>query len=283
LQSFTKALYEAATAVKTGGKIIGGAGALGGLGDVPDRRPGQTKTPGEKTKGFGRLSEAEAEIAQRQLQEQQARRDRVAELRKQNPGMTASEALERARKESAMPPPPTPTPAPVGGVKGALGRAGNFISSPKGMGIGLVAGIGADFLAEALGRETTGGKIADTAGSALGMAGTGAMIGSMIAPGVGTAVGAALGGIVGTVSGLWKNFFSEEAGSISKVVKEDKETAEEKALKDQKTLIEQNQRIIEEMRGMREETAYGNQIAGRGVGYQADSNRKLTDLRNAQP
>lgn len=261
LQTFTKALYEAATAAKVGGRTIIGGGPERGRPGSPPRAPGPTPEPGKPgaphTPGPVILGPDGKPL----------------------PPSTPRTPTPTPPPVPPTPVPPTPAPPAPGGVKGALGKVGGALLTPKGMGIGLFAGLGADFLAEALGRETTGGKVADTAGSALGMAGTGAMIGTMIAGPIGTAVGAGVGALVGGISGVWKNFLSNEAGSISKVVKDEKMTAEEKSLRDQRRLEEQNNQILQELRRGNEEVSYGNQINARGVSYAASSERKLSDLR----
>lgn len=104
---------------------------------------------------------------------------------------------------------------------GSSGRAaGGFFSNPrirgglKGFGIGSAVGFGADLAADALGRDTVGGQLANTASYAATGAGTGAMIGSVI-PGLGTAIGGTIGGILGTGYGIYDSFFSDKDNQVS--------------------------------------------------------------------
>jgi hypothetical protein len=90
-----------------------------------------------------------------------------------------------------------------------------LIGAAKGGLLGLSVGLGADYVADKLGRETKGGAAADTLGTAASWAGTGAMIGSVV-PGVGTGIGAAVGGVAGAAKGLydnWGTFFGEKDSS----------------------------------------------------------------------
>lgn len=96
-------------------------------------------------------------------------------------------------------------PASGGGGKGGLGS--KLMKGVKGFGVGSLVGIGADFAADALGRDTTAGKSADVLGTAAGWAGTGALLGSIV-PGLGTTVGAVLGGALGAGYGAYQNFFA---------------------------------------------------------------------------
>ena len=103
-----------------------------------------------------------------------------------------------------------PKKLPKGGkIAGALGKLGGMgtklLGAAKGSLLGLGVGLGADYLADQLGRETKGGAAADTIGSAATYAGTGALIGSVV-PGVGTLVGGALGGVAGAAKGLYDNW-----------------------------------------------------------------------------
>lgn len=187
------------------------------------------------------------------------RLSRAAELRRQNPNLSHADALKKAK----------------------MGQLSEKMTSPKALGIGMVAGIGLDVvsgMALEAGHETLG-KGLDVASSTVGMAGTGAMIGSLIAPGVGTAVGAALGGVAGGMISVWKNYLSDESASIAKTMTDQQLSAAEKAEKETRDSFEANRRMIEELRALREETGYGNQINARGVSYAASSERKLSDLR----
>lgn len=103
-----------------------------------------------------------------------------------------------------------PKKIPKGGkIAGALSKVGGMgsklLGAAKGGLLGMGVGLGADYLADKLGRETTGGAAADTVGQAATWAGTGAMLGSVV-PGVGTLVGGAIGGVAGAAKGLYDNW-----------------------------------------------------------------------------
>lgn len=92
---------------------------------------------------------------------------------------------------------------------GSLGKtAMSAVSSTpkllKGATIGGLVGIGGDYAADKLGRDTKGGAAADILGQTASYASTGALVGSVI-PGVGTAVGAGVGGVIGAGKGIWDN------------------------------------------------------------------------------
>jgi hypothetical protein len=162
-----------------------------------------------------------------------------------------------------------------------LASAGEKMMSPKGIGIGMVAGIGVDMMKDAAiagGHEETA-KVLDVTGSALSMAGTGAMLGTMIGGPVGTAVGAALGGVAGGLVSVWKNYLSEESASVAKTMEEQQLSAAEKREKENRDALDANRKMIEELKAIREEAGYGNQINARGVSYQASTERKIADLR----
>lgn len=83
------------------------------------------------------------------------------------------------------------------GIGDALkGTAGKAI---KGAGIGGAAAIAGSLASDALGRETTAGKLADIAGTAAGFAGMGAMLGPY---------GAIAGGLLGAGYGIYQNYFN---------------------------------------------------------------------------
>ncbi len=116
------------------------------------------------------------------------------------------------------------TSGPDRGDKGGKGGGGS--SSPSdtgdakkggkfgklgGLGLGLAGGLAGDMAADALGRDTTGGKLADVAGTAATFAGMGAMLGPL---------GALAGGVAGAGYGAYKNFFGgpkmADGGIVSK-------------------------------------------------------------------
>ncbi len=221
--------------------------------------PGNTKIEGNRA----RRRAEELRSASVAAEERRDKISRAAELRRKDPSMTMSEALAKAGSQQKM------------------SKLGDKLTSPKALGVGMAAGLGLDIasnMAMEAGSEKLG-KALDVGSSAIGLAGTGAMIGSLIAPGVGTAVGAALGGLVGGLTSIWKNYLSDESASISKAVTDQQLSAAEKAEKENRDSLEANRRMIEELRALREESSYGNQINARGVSYAASSERKLSDLR----
>ena len=78
------------------------------------------------------------------------------------------------------------------------GKKGGKFGKLGGLGLGLAGGLAGDMAADALGRDTTGGKLADVAGTAASWAGMGAMLGPW---------GALAGGVAGAGYGAYKNFF----------------------------------------------------------------------------
>ncbi len=90
-------------------------------------------------------------------------------------------------------------------LRRAAGRAlPKILKAGRGGLAGLTIGLGADFAADYLGRNTRGGAVADVVSKTATYAGIGAMVGSFI-PGLGTLVGGALGGVVGMASSVYDN------------------------------------------------------------------------------
>lgn len=277
LDAFAQALNKARSSAISAGSTTGS------FGNAPGKRVDLTKL--DKTQ---RLKELRAQgmspkeaLAAYNSESRFAQQARVQELKKAQEATIASQSglgsfgAMAAREKQIK---------DAGTIKGKLGSIGDKLTSPKAIGIGLATGVGLDLvsgLAKESGHETLG-KGLDVASSAVAMGGTGAMIGSMIAPGVGTAVGAALGGLVGGLTSLWKNFLSEESSSIAKTLADQQLSAAEKAEKESRDSYEATRRTIEELRALREEASYGNQINARGVSYAASSERKLSDLRFTQ-
>jgi hypothetical protein len=86
---------------------------------------------------------------------------------------------------------------------GFMGKVGKYGGRAGGAGMLLGAGLGMANDADVFGEKgSTGHKIAGIGSSALGMAGTGAMLGSMAGP-IGTIVGGILGGIGGAAYGAY--------------------------------------------------------------------------------
>lgn len=92
----------------------------------------------------------------------------------------------------------------MGYGRSALGAISSAPKLLKGATVGGLIGLGGDYAADKLGRETKGGAAADVLGQTATYASTGALIGSIV-PGVGTAVGAGVGGVIGAGKGLWDN------------------------------------------------------------------------------
>jgi hypothetical protein len=95
---------------------------------------------------------------------------------------------------------------------GSSGAARNALMAGRGMrlgGAGAIAGLGVSAMAGTM-AEGTAKDVVSTAGTALSLAGTGAMLGSMIFPGVGTVVGAALGGLAGIIGGYMEHQEKED-------------------------------------------------------------------------
>lgn len=97
------------------------------------------------------------------------------------------------------------------GLMGAgsnLAKFGKFAgrASPYAM----IGGMALQMGSSAVGEETGLGRGMNVAGSALGWAGTGAMLGSVV-PGIGTAAGAIIGGVGGLLYGLYDDMKNEEA------------------------------------------------------------------------
>jgi hypothetical protein len=66
---------------------------------------------------------------------------------------------------------------------------------------------------------------------------------------------------------------------MAEAVKESQLSAAEKAEKEVRDTYESQRKVLDELRALREESSYGNQINARGVSYAASSERKLSDLR----
>lgn len=74
---------------------------------------------------------------------------------------------------------------------------------------GWLASMGLDYAADAFGRDTTAGSVAESGSSIAGWAGTGAMLGSVV-PGIGTAAGAITGGTLAALYELYTKVLSKE-------------------------------------------------------------------------
>lgn len=120
--------------------------------------------------------------------------------------------------------------------KGAKFMRGGLTSMGKGLGAGMIgglAGMGLNYAADQYEEGSTANVALGTAGGALSMAGTGAMMGSMFGP-VGTLVGGGLGLAIGGLTSFLER----------KEKKEEKEKLEKKEEKDHFSEMTEQLRII---------------------------------------
>jgi hypothetical protein len=162
------------------------------------------------------------------------------------------------------------TPSPAGESKWG-GRLA------KGIGVGMVAGIGADIAADLLGRESTMGKIVDVLGSTVGMAGTGAALGTL-GLGFGAIPGGIAGGIAGFGSSFYKNFLSDSSGSMSSEITSQAAEGDNPVLKAQLASIEQQKKTNDQMAELINEQATSNRLAAMGLGKDDDLARRVSNL-----
>jgi hypothetical protein len=149
-----------------------------------------------------------------------------------------------------------------------VGKAAGSVIGKGGLyGIG---GVIADQIADGLGRDTISGKIADTLGSTLGMAGTGFMLGGPKA---------ALGlGAVGLASGIYKNVFSDTAGSVSGEITSQAASGDNPVLAAQLAQIEQQKKQNDLMQESISEQAIANRLAAMGLGKDDDLARRVSAI-----
>jgi hypothetical protein len=93
----------------------------------------------------------------------------------------------------------------AGDALGSIGGVGKS-ARLRGLGLGAVGGVAGSMAADALGRDTTAGKMAGIAGSAA----TGAGMGSLLGP-----KGALIGGVLGAGYGVYQNLFNDENTTTS--------------------------------------------------------------------
>ena len=265
------------------GGAVGGPGGAGSPGG--SRRPGGAVPPASPvpTGGGGALPPAQpgagGNQARRRMDEIDQRRDRIAqaaELRRQNPGMTAAEAMEKVRANQQAP----------GGIRGAVGKVGGFLSSAKGSLLTLGGGMALDYAAQKAdesGHKGVAGAL-DVGSSALAGAGWGGMIGSVV-PGVGTAIGAGVGAAVGGAYGLYKNVSAGQFGDW-KSDANDKIMAVPAAAGQES---QQNQMLVEykkvnsNLENLISEMVANNMITAKGVNFTAETSRFARQTAMNQP
>jgi len=135
---------------------------------------------------------------------------------------------------------------------------------------GMATGLAADVTADMLGRETFWGKVADTVSTAAALGGTGAMTGNpWLAAG-----GAALG--LGT--GLYKNFYSDSASSMSGEITSQAASGDNPVLAAQLASIEQQKKQNDLMLESINEQAIANRIATMGLSKDDDLARRISAI-----
>jgi hypothetical protein len=169
-------------------------------------------------------------------------------------------------------------PASKTEIKGApeLSRKEKFYNVGKAAGSVLgkggalgIASVITDQIADALGRDTVAGKLADTASSTLLGAGTGLMFGPKGALGL---------GLAGAASGIYKNFFSDSAGSMSSDIAAQAAEGDNPVLRAQLASIEQQKKTNDQMAELINEQATSNRLAAMGLGKDDDLARRVSNL-----
>jgi hypothetical protein len=145
--------------------------------------------------------------------------------------------------------------------------AGSVIGKGGAMGL---AGVITDQIADALGRDTISGKIADTLGTTLGMAGTGFMMGGP--------KGALALGAVGLASGVYKNAFSDSTGSVSGEITSQASSGDNPVLAAQIASIEQQKKTNDLMLESISEQAIANRLASMGLGKDDELARRVSNI-----
>jgi hypothetical protein len=163
-------------------------------------------------------------------------------------------------------------------AKGGTASASSISSKlSKGIGISAVAAIASDVASDMLGRDTFWGKIADTVGTTAAFAGTGAAVGSL-GLGFGAIPGAIGGGLAGFGTSMYKNFFSDSAGSMSSDITSQAAEGDNPVLKAQLASIEQQKKTNDQMAELINEQATANRLASMGLGKDDDLARRVSNL-----
>lgn len=169
-------------------------------------------------------------------------------------------------------------PASKTEIKGApeLSRKEKFYNVGKAAGSVLgkggalgIASVITDQIADALGRDTVAGKLADTASSALLGAGTGFMFGPKAALGM---------GVAGLATGAYKNFFSDSATPIAGDVTSQAAAGDNPVLAAQLAQIEQQKKQNDLMLESISEQAIANRLASMGLGKDDDLARRISAI-----
>jgi hypothetical protein len=135
---------------------------------------------------------------------------------------------------------------------------------------GMATGLAADVTADMLGRETFWGKVADTVGTATALGGTGAMTGNPYL---------AVGGLaLGAGAGIYKNFYSDSASSMSGEITSQAATGDNPVLAAQLASIEQQKKQNELMLESINEQAVSNRIATMGLSKDDDLARRISAI-----
>jgi hypothetical protein len=253
LDSFTAALMRAGTAAKTGG--------TGGF-DRPQRNRGRKNTSGPNPAD---IPAYQRKAAGKDFPNNLPENAKPGKGTGPNPADIPAYQRKTTGKDF---PSNLPENAKGGSVSSGLGSS--FLSRlGKGGAIGI-AGIITDQIAEVLGRDTVLGKLADTAGTTLGMAGTGLMLGGPKA---------ALGmGIAGAASGIYKNFYSDRAGSMSGEITSQAASGDNPVLAAQLASIEQQKKQNDLMLESINEQAIANRLASMGLSKDDDLARRISGI-----
>jgi hypothetical protein len=210
----------------------------GGGMDLPDRNKKNPPT----TKGGRVLSETAGSN----------RAERLKTVAEGRAAQAAAQTPELSRKEQFY-----NVGRAAGKVLGKGGAAG-------------IASIVTDQIAGALGSDTVSGKLMDTLSTGLMGFSTGAMT---MNPWV-----AAAGGVLGLGTGVYKNFFSDNATPISGDITSQAASGDNPVLKAQLAQIEQQKKQNDQMAEMINEQSRTNQLAAMGLGKDDDLARRVSNI-----